>query len=193
MAITRKRVLHGREHRFGSDNDPIFVGRGGGLALQFCDSNNTHLGADVSVPFSTKSSEHDGATNLNTTTAVFGGVFDAPAGYTKVKLVYYRTTLYERSSASLERLTAGIGTFAPGGSLTIDKTLTTPVIPPKPDVVFLADTTGSMQSALDNVKANVVSIMNQVRAAQPAAQFGVASYKDFNCDHVLRSGRGGTK
>jgi hypothetical protein len=79
-----------------------------------------------------------------------GGVFDAPAGYRKVKLVYNGTTLYECSSAALEPLTAGIGTFAPGGSLTIDKTLTTPVIPPKPDVVFLADTTGSMQSALDN-------------------------------------------
>jgi hypothetical protein len=102
MAMMRKRVLHGREHRLGSDNDPIFVGRGGGLALQFFDSNNTQP--------------------------------------------------------------------------------------------FLADTTGSMQSALDNVKANVVSIMNQMRAAQPATQFGVASYKDFNCvDHVLRSGRGGTK
>jgi hypothetical protein len=30
------------------------------------------------------------------------------------------------SSAALEPLTAGIGTFAPGGSLTIDKTLATP-------------------------------------------------------------------
>ena len=115
---------------FGSDNDPIFVGSGGGLALQFFDSNDNQLGADVSVPFSTKTSEHDSATNITTTNAVFGGVFDAPAGYTKVKLVYNGTTLYERSSAPLEAASAGIGTFAPGGSLTVDKTLTTPVIPP---------------------------------------------------------------
>ena len=74
-----------------------------------------------------------------------------------------------------------VGDVSPGGSLTIDKTLTTPVIPPKPDVVFLADTTGSMGAALDNVKSNIVSIMSQVRAAQPDAQFGAASYKDFAC------------
>jgi hypothetical protein len=171
---------------YGNDNtdrnDAIFVASGGDLTLQFFDASNTKLGSDVTVPYSNKSSHHDSDTQLNTTNAVFGGVFDAPAGYIKVKLVHNgTTTLYERSSAELEPVSAGIGTVAPGGSLTIDKTLTTPVIPPKPDVVFLADTTGSMGLALQNVKNNIVSIMNDVKAAQPLAQFGSASYKDFNC------------
>jgi hypothetical protein len=59
-------------------------------------------------------------------------------------------------------------------------TYTTPVIPPKPDVMFLADTTGSMGGALTNMKGSVSSIMSQVLAAQPDAQFGAANYKDFN-------------
>ena len=36
--------------------------------------------------------------------------------------------------------------MAPGDSITITKTATTPEIPPLPDVYFLADTTGSMGS-----------------------------------------------
>lgn len=176
---TRVLESYGNDNTDG--NDAIFVASGGDLTLQFFDASNTQLGSDVTVPYSNKSSHHDSDTQLNTTNAVFGGVFDAPAGYTQVKLVHDGTTLYERSSAELEPVSAGIGTVAPGGSLTIDKTLTTPVIPPKPDVVFLADTTGSMGAALQNVKNNIVSIMNDVKAAQPLAQFGSASYKDFNC------------
>jgi hypothetical protein len=171
---------------YGSQNldlkDAIFVASGGDLTLQFFDASNNKIGADITVPYSNKSSEHVVATNLNTTNAVFGGVFDAPAGYTKVKLVYNgTTTLYERSSATLEPVSAGIGTFAPGGSVSVSKTLKTPDIPPKPDVVFLADTTGSMNSALSDMKSNVAGIMNQVLAAQSQAQFGAANYKDFGC------------
>ena len=44
--------------------------------------------------------------------ALFGGLFDAPAGYTKVRLVYNGTTLYEKSSAPLEGSATGIGTLA---------------------------------------------------------------------------------
>ena len=69
-------------------------------------------------------------------------------------------------------------TANPGAVITVAKTVTTPVIPPKPDVVFLADTTGSMGAAVANVKVNATSIMNQVRTAQADSQFGVANYKD---------------
>lgn len=75
-------------------------------------------------------------------------------------------------------------TLGLGKSVTVAKTVTTPPIPPKPDVIFLADTTGSMGPAIANVQSNAVSIMNSVLSAQPDAQFGVASYKDFNCDAV---------
>jgi hypothetical protein len=70
------------------------------------------------------------------------------------------------------------GNLAPGTSMTVDKTVTTPVIPPKPDIVFLCDTTGSMFAVIDNMKANVVSIMDTVLSGASDAQFAVAEYKD---------------
>ena len=79
---------------------------------------------------------------------------------------------------SAVELTMEIGTT----SAPIDKVVTTPAIPPKPDIVFLADTTGSMGPAIANVQANAGTIMASVLAAQPDAQFGAASYKDFDCD-----------
>ncbi len=43
-------------------------------------------------------------------------------------------------------------TLASGASTTITKTVHTPAVPPKVDIVFLADTTGSMGSAIANVQ-----------------------------------------
>lgn len=165
---------------YGGEGDPILIGTTGDLTLQFF-NGSTQIGT-VAVPYSTKTSEHDADTTVNTTTAVFGGIFDAPAGYTTVRLVRNGTTLYERSSGNLDPVSATAGMFAPGGSVTSSKTLTTPEILPKPDVVFLADTTGSMGPPLANVQANIAAIMNQVVAAQPQAEFGAANYKDFNCE-----------
>ncbi|WP_051366874.1 Calx-beta domain-containing protein [Hamadaea tsunoensis] len=75
-------------------------------------------------------------------------------------------------------------TLPPGGTTVITKTVHTPTVPPKPDVVFLADTTGSMGAAIGNVRTNAASVLSSISAAQPQAQFGVAEYKDFNCDAV---------
>jgi uncharacterized repeat protein (TIGR01451 family) len=72
-------------------------------------------------------------------------------------------------------------TLNPGQSITITKTVHTPVIPPRPDIVFLADTTSSMSGAIANVQAQAGSVMAQVIGAQPLAQFGVAHYTDQNC------------
>jgi hypothetical protein len=69
-------------------------------------------------------------------------------------------------------------TLAPGASSTFAATVTTPVVAPNPDIVFLADTTGSMDPALANVRNNLPSIIDEVRAAQPTARFGVAEYKE---------------
>lgn len=70
-------------------------------------------------------------------------------------------------------------TLSPGESAHVTKTVTTSEIPPKPDLVLLADTTGSMGGAIANVKANANAITGDILAAQPTAQFGVAEYKDF--------------
>jgi uncharacterized repeat protein (TIGR01451 family) len=70
-------------------------------------------------------------------------------------------------------------TLLPGQSAAVPKTVQTSEIPPNPDLVFLADTTGSMGGAIGNVQTNATDVMNQVLAAQPTSNFGAASYKDF--------------
>ena len=67
----------------------------------------------------------------------------------------------------------------PGEVIHLTKTVSTPPIPPKPDIVLLVDKTGSMGGELANVKANFSSIVSQVKAVQPDAQFAVAAYCDF--------------
>jgi len=74
--------------------------------------------------------------------------------------------------ASVERF------LDPGASTDVDKTVGTPAIPPRPDICFLADTTGSMGAAIGNVIANATTIMNNVIAVQPDAQFCAAEYRD---------------
>lgn len=69
-------------------------------------------------------------------------------------------------------------TLPPGGSAQLNKVVHTPAVPPNPDIVFLADTTGSMGSALTNVRTNAADILAAVSGAQPSAQFAVANFKD---------------
>jgi hypothetical protein len=66
----------------------------------------------------------------------------------------------------------------PGGSTTVAKTVSTPAIPPNPDIVFLVDTTTSMGPVITNVQSNGPTILGDVASAQPTAQFAVAMYKD---------------
>jgi hypothetical protein len=69
-------------------------------------------------------------------------------------------------------------TVRPGDAIDVSKRVTTPPIPPRPDICFLADTTGSMFTAIGNVQANATTIMNMVRAVQPDSQFCAAQYRD---------------
>jgi hypothetical protein len=74
------------------------------------------------------------------------------------------------------------GELAPGGSMTLIKEVTTPPIPPNPDIYFLCDTTGSMGPIIAAMQADAGAIMAAIVAAQPSAQFGVGNYKDFPYD-----------
>jgi hypothetical protein len=67
----------------------------------------------------------------------------------------------------------------PGESLDVNKTVTTPEIPPTPDIYFLADSTGSMGPAIANVQANATAILSAVAAVTTDPQFGAGDYKDF--------------
>jgi hypothetical protein len=60
----------------------------------------------------------------------------------------------------------------------ITKTVHTPAIPPKPDVLILADTTGSMGDALSALQTGLGSLITAIQTAQPDAQLGVAEYRD---------------
>ncbi|MFC5288095.1 Calx-beta domain-containing protein [Actinokineospora guangxiensis] len=77
-------------------------------------------------------------------------------------------------------------TLGPGQSTTVAKSVTTAAVPPNPDLVLLADTTGSMGGAIANVKANAGEITSDVLGAQPSAQFAVAEYKDFTDPFAFR-------
>jgi hypothetical protein len=70
---------------------------------------------------------------------------------------------------------------APGATINVAKTVHTPVIPPTPDIVLLADTTGSMGPAIADVQTDLADIVGDVSLVQPNAQFAAAQYKDFDC------------
>ena len=70
----------------------------------------------------------------------------------------------------------------PGQSMVIDKEVTTPEIPPTPDIYFLADATGSMGGSLSAVKADAESIIADILALDPDSHFGVGNYLDFPYD-----------
>jgi hypothetical protein len=67
----------------------------------------------------------------------------------------------------------------PGESVDIEKTVSTPEIPPLPDICFLSDTTGSMGPAIANVQDNIEAIIAAVQAEAPNAQFCAAQYRDI--------------
>jgi hypothetical protein len=73
-------------------------------------------------------------------------------------------------------------TLKPGDSTTVTKTVHTPPIVPKPDIYFLADTTGSMTPAINNVKTNAADILSAVDAQASDPSYGAGDYKDFPFD-----------
>jgi hypothetical protein len=70
--------------------------------------------------------------------------------------------------------------LAPGQVFNEDIHVTIPATPdPLFDVYFLADTTGSMGSILNAVKAGASNILNTLSSMFPNMAFGAGNYKDF--------------
>jgi len=67
----------------------------------------------------------------------------------------------------------------PGQSVGIPKTVTTPAIPPKLDVCFLQDETGSFADDIGNLNAAAPGIYDAITAAAPNSQFAVAGFRDY--------------
>jgi hypothetical protein len=96
-----------------------------------------------------------------------------------VGLLTMTTAAFAAPSISPKTITA---VLFPGQSLTVEKTVVTPAIPPTPDIYFLADTTGSMGLAIGNVQAEAAAVLAAIKAIQPEAAFGAGDYKDFPYD-----------
>jgi hypothetical protein len=144
--------------------------------LRFFTSAGT---VDCNVPASALTSEHDAATQVNTTTALITGAFPSPGGETKAELRKGATVLHTVNVLQDPPELLSLSNLAPGGGITQTKTITTPEILPTPDIYFLADTTGSMGGALANVQANASDILDTVKAEAADPRFGAGDYKDF--------------
>ncbi|MFD4370526.1 HYR domain-containing protein [Streptomyces sp. NPDC058486] len=70
----------------------------------------------------------------------------------------------------------------PGASIGVDKRVTTPVVPPMPEVVLLVDGTRSMEPVVTDVRAGLSDIITKVRSNQPDARFAVTTFGDQQVD-----------
>ncbi|MFB6977776.1 VWA domain-containing protein [Streptomyces scopuliridis] len=70
----------------------------------------------------------------------------------------------------------------PGASLSVDKLVRTPAIPPKPDIVLLVDGTLSMEPSIEQIQRNLPVITERVTEEQPDSRFAVATFGDQQVD-----------
>ncbi|HEX6746119.1 MAG TPA: hypothetical protein VF092_02310 [Longimicrobium sp.] len=91
-----------------------------------------------------------------------------------------------------------VDTMMAGETITEHKVATLPAAPPKGDVVFSMDLTGSMGGELNNMKTNAVNIMNAVSGVIGDVRFGVTSYEDYpafysSCGYASQYGSSGDR
>jgi len=67
----------------------------------------------------------------------------------------------------------------PGESLEVGKCVETPEIPPKPDIYFLTDSTGSMGPVIAAIQGDADAILAAVDASTTDPRYGAGDYKDF--------------
>jgi hypothetical protein len=67
----------------------------------------------------------------------------------------------------------------PGTSVEIDKTVTTPPIPPVVDICLLEDETGSFYDDIENLQLAAPALYATIVATSPDAQFAVAGFRDY--------------
>ncbi|WP_405095168.1 VWA domain-containing protein [Micromonospora sp. NBC_01412] len=102
-----------------------------------------------------------------------------------LRLAFSRLATPRRSDLAVPRVDRPA---LPGTSFTVEQSLPTPPIPPRPDIVFLVDDTASMSqpgeggaSVISQLRDRLPDVIENVRASQPDAWFGLATF----------SGRGG--
>ena len=72
--------------------------------------------------------------------------------------------------------------LAPGESLSLEKTVTTPEIPPVVDIVLLEDETSSFGDDITNLQGGTTAsdIYDAIIAESPSAQFAVSGFRDYD-------------
>lgn len=70
-------------------------------------------------------------------------------------------------------------TLAPGESITETKTVDIPELPPRADVIFSFDLTGSMSGIIGTAKTKAIEIMTNLNALGVDINYGVMSYMDY--------------
>src|SRR5205085_3307240 len=70
-------------------------------------------------------------------------------------------------------------TLSPGQTNSENIVVNLPSAPPKGDVLFSFDLTGSMDPALSALRTNATNIMNAINGVIPDAQFGLITHKDY--------------
>ncbi len=97
------------------------------------------------------------------------------------------------SALTPETFTASL---RPEESVTETKTASITSAPPKGDILFMMDLTGSMQGELSNVKANSNNIMGSIGSVITDVAFGLVTHMDYNavydfCGYYNRYGEAG--
>jgi Mg-chelatase subunit ChlD len=87
-------------------------------------------------------------------------------GFTRMEWYHYNGT----GHTEVARVLAGYGDFGTSSSPTSNAGV---------DIAFVIDTTGSMGSAINSVKAAATQLVNTVTAQTSAARFALVDYRDF--------------
>lgn len=85
-------------------------------------------------------------------------------------------SVFAEASLSPDKVEASLH---PNESVVIEKTVTTPALPPKIDVCLLEDETGSFGDDINNLKMAAPDIYDTVIAKSPEARFAVAGFRDY--------------
>jgi hypothetical protein len=70
-------------------------------------------------------------------------------------------------------------TVQAGQSINVNKTLHLTGLPARADIIIAIDTTGSMDTAINQAKAEAIQICNDVKAAIPGARFAAVDFEDY--------------
>jgi hypothetical protein len=73
-------------------------------------------------------------------------------------------------------------TLPPGGAHDVAKTLTLDGLPNQADILFAIDTTGSMDSAIQDARGEVTRMVAAFKERIPDPRFAVADFKDYPVD-----------